>query len=1070
MTRAAHVEDARRELALRHRDAEAAARAARTAAAHRDRLEQRVRAAAHVRTLRALRERQATLLAAGPALTADQAAAFDTVTGEMTAATAELDRLTAELHDREATRATLTVDGRVLADGDAITRLDRVCLTRLDDDRRARELADGAGRQSDQARSLLLGLVGPNDERDTAGLLDHLHVPRDVAAQIDALAATITDVSDELRRAEEALTAARRSHGAATDLAPGPDPAAVGQLKAVLAAVGSEGSASVLTREAVGAAAEAVRSRREALRRAGARDLDGAPPVLPSRTEVRAAGRRLDAAEAELARREEELAEATRGLDLAESRLAEADQQDLPDQATLEQARTVRAQLWELLVAAADAGADAADAGGTGGAGGAVPAPQRARELLPVLAAGIARADEVADQLIRHADLAARRGQLRREAAVARDRVAAALTATATAADRAEETRAGWASLWAGAALAVPDREDVDDVQQAAEEAHRAHADLLAAQERLAGLGDQARAQAVALAEALAQVGAPAPAADLDSLLGAAAAALAEDDRAREQRAAALHLGRVVEEKERDREKRREELRGAEEEWHVLVRRAGLADVTDPRGWTERRAVLAEASALHDQAQRALRDSAQAAGRYDEFAAEVLGLAARQGLHPDRGAEALADLVDQLSSRFRASAQDQARAAEIDQAVTGLATRADEAARTRDDAAARLDALGAQVVLAPGQTLADAAARHRDLAAVAVELASVDVLLRATAPADEPDDLVSELAGRTDADLEADLARARDDHERAAAADKDAWTSVGTVEKHLRDLEGGASAGELHARAQESLALVAETAERYLIARIQHETLGRELEAYERRHASPLLADAGRLLERLTGSRYVALRAVDRGDGARTLRVVRADEQELGSGELSEGTADQVFLALRLAAIDQLQQERVDRGEPTLPVVLDDILMTFDDERAQAALRVLAGFAPRWQIILLTHHEHLTDLARTVVDQLRDDPPSGESLVTITCLPGANALTATRPPEQIRAATGGPVSAGPAALAPPVPAEGGGPGSGPAGRDAGRIRVWARRNGYDVGDRGRIPREIVEAFEAAHPA
>nr|WP_321572577.1 histone-like nucleoid-structuring protein Lsr2 [Parafrankia colletiae] len=144
--------------------------------------------------------------------------------------------------------------------------------------------------------------------------------------------------------------------------------------------------------------------------------------------------------------------------------------------------------------------------------------------------------------------------------------------------------------------------------------------------------------------------------------------------------------------------------------------------------------------------------------------------------------------------------------------------------------------------------------------------------------------------------------------------------------------------------------------------------------------------------------------------------------------------------------------------------------MTFDDERALAALRVLAEFAPRWQIILLTHHKHLTDLARTVVDQLRDDPPSGESLVTITCLPGPNALAAARLPEQIRAAAGGPVSAGPAAWAPPVPAEGGGPGSGPAGRDAGRIRVWARRNGYDVGDRGRIPREIVEAFEAAHPA
>lgn len=30
------------------------------------------------------------------------------------------------------------------------------------------------------------------------------------------------------------------------------------------------------------------------------------------------------------------------------------------------------------------------------------------------------------------------------------------------------------------------------------------------------------------------------------------------------------------------------------------------------------------------------------------------------------------------------------------------------------------------------------------------------------------------------------------------------------------------------------------------------------------------------------------------------------------------------------------------------------------------------------------------------------------------------------------------------------------------------IRTWARKNGYDVSDRGRIKAEVVEAFEAAH--
>jgi hypothetical protein len=33
---------------------------------------------------------------------------------------------------------------------------------------------------------------------------------------------------------------------------------------------------------------------------------------------------------------------------------------------------------------------------------------------------------------------------------------------------------------------------------------------------------------------------------------------------------------------------------------------------------------------------------------------------------------------------------------------------------------------------------------------------------------------------------------------------------------------------------------------------------------------------------------------------------------------------------------------------------------------------------------------------------------------------------------------------------------------------AGAIRDWARKNGHNVSDRGRIPASVVEAYEAAH--
>ncbi len=41
--------------------------------------------------------------------------------------------------------------------------------------------------------------------------------------------------------------------------------------------------------------------------------------------------------------------------------------------------------------------------------------------------------------------------------------------------------------------------------------------------------------------------------------------------------------------------------------------------------------------------------------------------------------------------------------------------------------------------------------------------------------------------------------------------------------------------------------------------------------------------------------------------------------------------------------------------------------------------------------------------------------------------------------------------------------------TGPSGREQlAAIRDWARSNGYEVSDRGRIKAEVVDAFEAAH--
>ena len=66
-------------------------------------------------------------------------------------------------------------------------------------------------------------------------------------------------------------------------------------------------------------------------------------------------------------------------------------------------------------------------------------------------------------------------------------------------------------------------------------------------------------------------------------------------------------------------------------------------------------------------------------------------------------------------------------------------------------------------------------------------------------------------------------------------------------------------------------------------------------------------------------------------------------------------------MALRLVAL----RDHCTVATP-LPFIADDILQTFDDDRATAALRALVGLSADLQVIVLTHHEHIARLAESL--------------------------------------------------------------------------------------------------------
>jgi len=176
-----------------------------------------------------------------------------------------------------------------------------------------------------------------------------------------------------------------------------------------------------------------------------------------------------------------------------------------------------------------------------------------------------------------------------------------------------------------------------------------------------------------------------------------------------------------------------------------------------------------------------------------------------------------------------------------------------------------------------------------------------------------------------------------------------AFEAIGGADQAARDA----------ADRQAALAEMSTIATDYVRTRSAYLLLQSAIERFRREKQAPLLRRAGQLFAILTNSSFKSLQAeLDENDKPRLVGI-RPDGERVKVPGLSTGAGDQLYLALRIAAVE----EYLERGIP-LPFVADDLFVSYDDERAAAGFRVLAQLAQKTQVLFFTHHPHLIDVAR----------------------------------------------------------------------------------------------------------
>ena len=189
--------------------------------------------------------------------------------------------------------------------------------------------------------------------------------------------------------------------------------------------------------------------------------------------------------------------------------------------------------------------------------------------------------------------------------------------------------------------------------------------------------------------------------------------------------------------------------------------------------------------------------------------------------------------------------------------------------------------------------------------------------------------------------------------------------TIGEANSDLKHMDGNDKAAKAANESQLILAEIHNLTERYMQVHLAGSILRKSMERYREQNQGPLLKRASELFQRLTLKSFCGLKT-DYGvtDQPVLVGVRNSDNSNVLTTNMSDGTRDQLYLALRLASIERY----IEKNTP-IPLILDDILINFDDERSTATLEILGELCQKTQILFLTHSSRLVELAKATISK-----------------------------------------------------------------------------------------------------
>jgi uncharacterized protein YhaN len=343
-----------------------------------------------------------------------------------------------------------------------------------------------------------------------------------------------------------------------------------------------------------------------------------------------------------------------------------------------------------------------------------------------------------------------------------------------------------------------------------------------------------------------------------------------------------------------------------------------------------------------------------------EFAGGVRSLVVRlnpalSGLEPDAAIVQLHDALIEAQQDRKLLQQDGVRQRDLEQ-------KRDVAAQAAARHNAELEQLCREAAAADAGAARERWAVSRRCRELENRIAELDERLRLVSAGKTIPEFLAE-ASAVDADsipgeLEEIRSRIASVREQRAALEE----KRRSLDAEALAMRGGDTAASAAQQISGLVGRLAGDVEQYVRLRTATFVIRKAIERYRERNQGPVLERAARIFADLTCGSFSSLR-VESDEGAATLVGLRPAGDAVRLEGMSDGTRDQLYLALRIASL-----EHYFSSHAPAPFIVDDVLLNFDDERAAMALRALGALSEKTQVIFFTHHRRLVELAAGCTD------------------------------------------------------------------------------------------------------